>query len=360
VGRITIKEVAREAGVSLGTVNKALTGKTGISKESKQKVLNAVEKLGYKTNYVAGSLARNAIRIGIIIPSDWEDYYSDICDGIAYEMNRLIDWKVEGVTLKYAVKSNDAEQQALECFKRMNQEGINALIFCHDNYSTYARALEFAAEKNIDVICVGIGLLDKCSNFSTVIEVDAYKCGRIAAELLENFLPDNSNVAVFVGSKGITPHIEKIKGFSDKIVESGKLKLCAAFETEDDDMLSQRMTHELIDKNAIDGIYVATGAVRGVCQAICESGNAGKIKIVATDLSDDCIKNMNNNIICATVYQNTFLQGVMAVNLFYKHFSAGEKFTDIILVPPVLFTKESLLSDGQKGMYASYSTMQNV
>lgn len=351
--RTTIKDVAREAGLSLGTVNKALTDKKGISKESKQKVLDAAKKLDYKINHLAGSLARNTIHIGIVIPSDWEDYYSDICDGIAYEMNRLIDWKVEGETLKYAVKSTDAEQQALECFMRMKEKGINAIIFCHDNYSAYTRAFEFAADNNIDVICIGIGLLDQFKGFPAVIEVDAYKCGRIAAELLENSLPENSEVVVLVGSKSVTPHIEKIKGFADRITEGGKLKLCAEIETQDSDALSKTMTEEIMQKREISGIYVATGAVSGVCDAAVESGKAGKIKIVATDLSDACRANMSGNIIYATIYQNTFLQGVMAVNLFYKRFTTGGKIAEKMLVPPVIFTKESLLDRDKKGMYTS-------
>lgn len=357
LGRTTIKDVAREAGVSLSTVNRALTGKSGISQELKQRILDTVERLDYKTNHVAGSLARNAIRIGIIIPMDWEDYYSDICDGIAYEMDRLIDWKVEGVTLKYSVKDDNAEQQVLDCFRSMHEDGINALIFCHDNYSTYAMALEFAAEKSMNVVCVGIGLLDKGVNFSAVIEIDAYKCGRIAAELLENCLPEHSRVAVVVGSKGVTPHLEKIKGFSDRLKEGGNLILSAELETRDDDALSHSMVKELISGSEISGIYVATGAVSGVCRAVCDSGKHGKIKIIATDLSDNCRKNINDGVICATLYQNTFFQGVMAVDMLYKHFSAGKTLADKILVPPVIFTKESLLDDGKKGIYTSIANI---
>lgn len=357
LGRTTIKDVAREAGVSLSTVNRALTGKNGISKELKQKILDTVDRLDYKTNHVAGSLARNAIRIGIIIPVDWEDYYSDICDGIAYEMDRLIDWKVEGVTLKYSVKDDNAEQQVLECFKTMHDDGINAIIFCHDNYSTYAKALDFAAKKSMDVVCVGIGLLDKSVNFSAVIEIDAYKCGRIAAELLENCLPENSRVAVIVGSKGVTPHLEKIKGFSDRIKEGGKLILSAELENRDDDTLSHSIVGNIIINGELDGIYVATGAVSGVCRAVSEKGKTGKIKIIATDLSDDCKKNINDGVIYATLYQNTFFQGVTAVDILYKHFSAGKKLADKILVPPVIFTKESLLDDDVKGIYTSITNI---
>ncbi len=351
MGRSTIKDVAREAGVSLSTVNRALTGKSGISKELKQRILDTVERLDYKVNAVAGSLARSAIRIGIVVPIEWEDYYSDICEGINYEMNRLIDWKVEGVTLKYPDDVEDIEQHVLDCFIKLHEDGINAIIFCHDNYTTYENALAFTAEKNIEVVCVGIGLLDKGANFPTVIEVDAYKCGRIAAELLENSLPENSRVAIIIGSKQVTPHVDKIKGFADRINESGKLVVSAELEDMDNNNISYSIAKNLIENEGVDGIFIATSAVSGVCRAVSESGNSGKIKIVATDLSGDCKKNMRDGIICATLYQNTFFQGVTAVDLLYKHFSAGKDIADKILVPPVIYTKESLIDDSMNIIY---------
>ncbi len=351
LGRTTIKDVAREAGVSLSTVNRALTGKSGISKELKQRILDTVERLDYKVNSVAGSLARSAIRIGIVLPIDWEDYYSDIYEGIYYEMGCLVDWKVEGVTLKYSDKGDNVEQRVLECFMKMHEDGITAIIFCHDNDTTYEKALAFTVEKNIEVVCVGIGLLDRGANFPTVIEVNAYKCGRIAADLLENSLPQNSRVAIFVGNKQVTPHADKIRGFSDRIKEGGKLTLSAVFEYKADDNIAYNTAKDLLESDGIDGIFLATSAVSGVCRAVSESGNSGKIKIVATDLSAECKKYIREGVIYATLYQNTFFQGVKAVDLLYKHFSAGKDIADKILVPPVIYTKESLIDDAINVLY---------
>lgn len=350
MGRTTIKDVAREAGVSMSTVNKALTGKSGISKELKKKILETVNRLDYKPNQVAGSIARKSIRIGIILPSDWEDYYNDICDGINYEMERLIDWKVEGITLKFSVKDNDASIQALHCFEKIYNQGIKAVVFCHGNYSTYREALDFAEKKKIRVICVGIGALDQRSYFST-IEVDAYRCGRIAAEMLEQYLPEKSSVGIVLGSKSIFPHMEKIRGFSDRLEEGGRLKLKGCFETQDNDDISYNLIKDAIDEKSIDGIFVATGATSGVCKAVEDCNMAGRIKLVTTDLSHECRKYIDNGVVNATIYQNTFLQGVRAVDMFYKFFSSGASPEPEILIPPMIFTKESLLSNNKKSMY---------
>jgi len=341
MARATIKDVAREAGVSLSTVNKALTGKTGISKELKEKILATAERLDYKANRVAGSLARSAIKIGTILPSDWEDYYNDICDGIAYEMERLSDWKVEGMTLKYSVKGESEEQQALECFEQMYAQDIHAVIFCHGNYSAYKKAMDFAESKGIKVVCVGIGLLDEHEYFST-IEVDAYKCGRIAAELLENMLPEGSNAEIIIGSENIWPHKEKVRGFVDRLSEKSGIHCHGMMQTLDNDSIAYELTKELLKNKTIGGIYIATGAAEGVCRAAAECGR--KIKIISTDISGQCRRYIENGTIAATIYQNTFKQGVTAVDVLYKFFSYGTEPKKSIAVAPVIYTKESLMS----------------
>jgi LacI family transcriptional regulator len=53
---ITVKDVARHAGVSPGTVSNVLTGKRQVSENTRARVLHAVEKLGYHPNVLARSL----------------------------------------------------------------------------------------------------------------------------------------------------------------------------------------------------------------------------------------------------------------------------------------------------------------
>ena len=347
--RATIKDVAREAGVSMSTVNMALTGKKGISDELKKRVFDAVKLLDYKPNRVAGSLARSSIRIGIILPNDWEDYYNDICRGIEYEMGRLVDWKLEGKTLEYSVKDADTESQALSCFEELKHDGIKNIIFCHSNYADYKDALSFAFENDIRVVCIGVGKMIHRTNFLT-IEVDAKRCGRIAAELLENSLPYGARVAIIIGDKKIWAHNEKVLGFYDRLNETGKIAPSQVLESGDDDKIAYNLTKEAI-ANGIEGFFIATGAVDGVCRAIGDSKKS--IKVIATDCSSECRGYMDNGLIFSTIYQNTFFQGVTAVDTLYNYYVAGQKPNEQILVEPIVFTKESLLADNKKNIYAN-------
>lgn len=79
----TIKDVAKLAGVSICTVSRTLAGKDRIKAETREKVLNAVEELGYKPNYSARSLKTGTTdTIGLIVPDITNPYYPKITKSI--------------------------------------------------------------------------------------------------------------------------------------------------------------------------------------------------------------------------------------------------------------------------------------
>jgi LacI family repressor for deo operon, udp, cdd, tsx, nupC, and nupG len=73
----TLKDVAREAGVSHMTVSRVINDKNNISISTRRKVLSAVERLGYKPNSVARSLVSKKTKVlGIIVPDIDNPFFS--------------------------------------------------------------------------------------------------------------------------------------------------------------------------------------------------------------------------------------------------------------------------------------------
>ncbi len=65
---ITIKDVAAEAGVAISTVSKVLNGYDGVSRATRDKVNNAVTRLGFTPNAVAAALSsKQSGRIGLLL-----------------------------------------------------------------------------------------------------------------------------------------------------------------------------------------------------------------------------------------------------------------------------------------------------
>lgn len=76
----TIYDVAREAGVSYSTVSRTLSGYEFVKSSTKEKVLQAAEKLGYVPNQQARSLAGGRSNlIGVLVPALSNSYVSEIC-----------------------------------------------------------------------------------------------------------------------------------------------------------------------------------------------------------------------------------------------------------------------------------------
>ncbi|MEC0227579.1 LacI family DNA-binding transcriptional regulator [Paenibacillus alba] len=79
----TIKDVAKAADVSVATVSRVLHNLTGYSDKTKQKVMQAVEELGYQPNAIARGLVNKRTQtIGVLFPHVSSSFSSDILHGI--------------------------------------------------------------------------------------------------------------------------------------------------------------------------------------------------------------------------------------------------------------------------------------
>ncbi|MGH8168731.1 MAG: LacI family DNA-binding transcriptional regulator, partial [Woeseiaceae bacterium] len=83
----TIYEVSRLAGVSLATVSRVMNNSARVTDKTRQKVLSAMEELGYRPNSIAQSLASNRSNsVGIMVPELHGPFFSTMLSGIEAEL----------------------------------------------------------------------------------------------------------------------------------------------------------------------------------------------------------------------------------------------------------------------------------
>ena len=88
---VTIKDVAREAGVAISTVSNVFNNADIVSEDTKQKVLEAVEKLHYIPNMNAKLLKSNRKNtIGLFVTSLQGDFYKVLTQAIHLQIKRLL------------------------------------------------------------------------------------------------------------------------------------------------------------------------------------------------------------------------------------------------------------------------------
>jgi LacI family transcriptional regulator len=84
--KVTIKEIAKQCGVSEGTVDRAINGRPGIKESTRQHILEIANELKYSPNRVAQSLATGKTRsIGIICFDLYNNFFTTLIDIIEAE-----------------------------------------------------------------------------------------------------------------------------------------------------------------------------------------------------------------------------------------------------------------------------------
>jgi len=107
-GRVTISQVAEEVGVSAMTVSNVLNGKPGASEETRRRVLEAAERLGYQPNISARNLkgGRSGL-IGVMMLDLTNQYGLEIVRGIADELAEAERELLINATYQDAVREQD-------------------------------------------------------------------------------------------------------------------------------------------------------------------------------------------------------------------------------------------------------------
>ena len=117
----SIKDVAREAGVSIATVSRVLNDIDVVNEETKKKVVEAIKKLGYRPNIVARSLKTQRTRtIGILIPDISSQFYPEIVRG-AEDVANIYDYNVMLCNSDFDI---DKEKEYLRVLKEKMVDGV--------------------------------------------------------------------------------------------------------------------------------------------------------------------------------------------------------------------------------------------
>lgn len=133
----TLKDVAREAGVGIGTASRALSGHPRVSPETRRRLEDVAEKLGYQSNGLARALRSNESRtIGLVIPDLENPFYTScaaILQGVLAE---------QGYRLLLCCSNNDpvTDGRLLRSLVESRVDGI-AHVPCSDAGSSVIREL---------------------------------------------------------------------------------------------------------------------------------------------------------------------------------------------------------------------------
>lgn len=139
---VTIKDVAREAKVAISTVSNVINNVNNVSAETKARVLDVIERIGYVPNYNARSLKTNKKNtIGLFLSSIQGDYYRQLTQAVHLQC------KEAGYVLSVHVSNENTSEEVYGMIVSSGVEG--ALIM---NESLENEHIKRIAKTNLPMV----------------------------------------------------------------------------------------------------------------------------------------------------------------------------------------------------------------
>lgn len=186
---VTIYDVAREAGVSLATVSRVINGSNVVKPNTRDRVMEAIQRLDFKPNQIARGLATSkTTTIAIIFPQSLFAHVKDMIGGIG-DTSRRLDYNVSIYTTDEIGDGNPIET-VIEKVVKSRADGV--ILF---NNEQIEQEIELVNKYKIPSVVIGSRV---SSDFMGSIFVDAKK---ITYDIVNQYLENGKKDIVFVTPK---------------------------------------------------------------------------------------------------------------------------------------------------------------
>ncbi|KAF1302630.1 MULTISPECIES: LacI family DNA-binding transcriptional regulator [Enterococcus] len=208
MNRVTIKEVAKLANVSIATVSRVINNINTVTSENKEKVNAAIEELNYFSNKTAANLKKNSSNIiGIIIPTLANEFFMQLIKGIEDHFNRS-DY------VFYIASSDDNPQKEESILRKLYESNAEIIVLATIGYNeSFIKELVKMGTKIITV--------DRLIDIKPRIDFVGESNNKSAYELTIKFLETTTvkEIALLGGYEYLSIGYERIQGVKKALGE---------------------------------------------------------------------------------------------------------------------------------------------
>jgi len=321
---ISHKEIAEIAGVSIGTVDRALHRRGRVSAKTQERIEEVALQYGYTPNIAGKALAKakNPVRIGVVIHQTRIPFYQQVLSGV-YKART----EIAGLSGELIIKGIESveEEAHIEAVNELVEMGVDGLCVTPVENAALRDCLNgIRRNKNIPIVTFNTdmaGLERIC-----FIGMDNIRSGRTAAGLMNFLLGDRHGKVLVISSYAINrANAQRLDGFIQEIADRyNGIEIIGIQFNMDEEQAAYRITASVLEGDpALAGIYMVSGGQSGTCRAIEESGCARQVKLIVHDLLPETIEYINKGVIDFIIDQNAFEQGYRSSRVLYSYLFEG-------------------------------------
>lgn len=205
--KVTIKDIAQEAGVSIATVSKVLNKKDHhISAATVERIMKIVQEYNYIPNGLASSMVTKKTKtLGLLIPDITNPFFPEIARGVEDKANE------EGYSVIYCNTDDDLVKEE-KCLSMLVEKMVDAIIIV----PSASRTIDYHCLKNISIPIIFVDRDLDIEDYTAKVLVDNYEGSYKAVTYL--IKQGYSKIAFITGPSSTKTSQLRLKGYKEALL----------------------------------------------------------------------------------------------------------------------------------------------
>jgi len=339
--KITIKDIARLAGVSIGTVDRVIHKRGRVSEETTQRILSIIEETGYVPDPLASRLSKDSqITLGVIMPLAHQDsgYWQLCLEGI---QEAEIAARPLGVRLQYFFFDRYDPQNfdtVLHLSRESNCDGYAIAPIFQD------RLVNHHNERHVTGVW---GFFDSdVPEIPALVRVgqDSSAAGYLAGKLL-SLVTDPQKVLGIVDISEKDYHLQKrVEGFLSYFQEKGhdwKVRVWTFPDSDEQSVIQSRVSRISKEESNLGGLFVPNATTHLYSLAL-----GPETRLVGFDEIAPNIRALEDGVVDFLISQRPRYQGNQVIQRLIQqlvfHVKTSAEDSERLWVPIDILTKENV------------------
>lgn len=340
----TIKDIAEEAEVSTGTVDRVIHNRPGVSLKTKTKIQKLLKKYNFETNLLASTLAsQKKYVIVALIPlhKSKKDYWYEPKKGVKIAFKEIRKYGVEAHCIHFDQFDLNSYKKGLDQILKINPDGVVLAPFFYNTSSKFSKVLD---EKNIPYVYINIDLEEQ-KNLSFIGQ-DSFNSGYLCGKMMNLCVNETTHLAILLSKKNVDNHRaieDRVKGFLNYFSQKNTNRVIKKifFESMEIEQVRKVLTKELIKDNEIKGLFIPSSSAHIVGDFL-ESIDLTHIRVIGFDAHQNNIDYIKKGIIDFAIDQNPFDQGYVGVKILFEYLLLRKEPNPKYNSPMTIVTKENV------------------
>jgi LacI family transcriptional regulator len=339
---MTITEIAKLAGVSIGTVDRVIYRRGRVSQSTIQKVEALIEKYNFAPNPIARRLQRGrTYRFCVLSPRGDQDsgYWAQILGGVRSEAADLVPLGVETDIIEFDRYDPPAFQDAVAKIFAKETDGVAFAPLQVAGLRGFIAALE---ERKIPYIFFDAnmpGVSPACA-----IGPDSFKSGYLAGRLLHIFSGKVTKPVAVMAAHGEDFHlIRRRDGFLQYAQENSFKTLVQEFANDQGVELSDASIARFLRSHpALQGVFITNASAHRIAEAALENKKHRDFFIIGYDLVPDNRRLLREGKLDAVIAQQPETQGKQALEYLFRAVAMNMRIPARVEIPLSIFIRENV------------------